>query len=65
MKKDKIWTDLERYIKIISDEIRTAKPDRVTIDFYLFKIERRIKILKDYLDDRDSRPIKQVPKSIQ
>jgi len=51
MKEDKIWTDLERYIKIISDEIRTAKPDPITIDFYLFKIERRIKILKDYLDD--------------
>ena len=50
MKQDRIWSDLDRYIKIISKEIRTAKPDRVTIDFYLFKIERRIKILKDYID---------------
>ena len=52
MIKDKIWTDLERYIKIISDEIRTAKPDPITVDFYLFKIERRIAILKKYIDDR-------------
>lgn len=49
---DKIWSDLDRYIKIIYDEIRTSKPDRVTIDFFLFKIERRIKILKDYIHDK-------------
>jgi hypothetical protein len=54
MKTDKVWTDLERYIKIIHDEIRTAKPDQVTVDFYLFKIERRIKILKDYLNEKSS-----------
>jgi len=51
MKEDRIWKDLARYIKIISEEIKTAKPDRVAIDFYLFKIERRIKILKDYMND--------------
>lgn len=51
-KEDKIWTNLERYIQTIRDEIRTAEPDAVTIDFYLFKIERRIKILKDYLNEK-------------
>lgn len=50
-KPDKIWTDLERYIKTIHDEIRMDVPDRVTIDFYLFKIERRIAILKKYIDE--------------
>lgn len=54
-KEDKIWTDLERYIKIISDEIRTSEPDRVTIDFFLFKIERRIKILKDYINEKTNK----------
>jgi hypothetical protein len=50
-KEDRIWTDLERYIKIIKDEIREDEPDQVTVDFYLFKIERRIKILKDYINE--------------
>lgn len=54
-KEDKIWTDLERYIKIIYDEIREKKPDKVTIDFFLFKIERRIKILKDYLNEKTNK----------
>lgn len=48
----KIWSDLERYIKTIQDEIRLAEPNRVIIDFYLFKIERRIKILKDYINEK-------------
>jgi hypothetical protein len=48
--KKKIWKDFERYIKIIEDEIREDEPDPITIDFYLFKIRRRVKILKDYLD---------------
>lgn len=51
-RKDRIWIDLDRYIRIIRDEIRTADPDAVTVDFYLFKIERRIEILKNYLNDR-------------
>ena len=49
-KINKVYTDIGKYIKIIRDEIRTAKPDQVTVDFYLFKIERRIKTLKDYTD---------------
>jgi hypothetical protein len=53
MKKETIWQELDRYIKTISDEIRTAKPDRVTVDFYLFKIERRIAILKKQIEGND------------
>jgi hypothetical protein len=49
-KDDPIWKDLQRFIDSIHDEIRTAEPDRVAVDFWLFKIERRIKILKDYID---------------
>ena len=48
---NRIYVDLERYIKIIRDEIRSSEPDQITIDFYLFKIERRIKIIKDYIDE--------------
>ena len=56
MEEDKVWRDLARYIKIISEEIITAKPDRVTIDFYLFKIEGRIKILKYFMNDIKNKP---------
>ena len=53
MSKDKVfWEDIQRFIDSISAEIRSDKPDRVAIDFWLFKIERRIKILKDYVDVR-------------
>lgn len=52
--KRTIWTDLERYIKIIREESRTAKPDPVTIEFYLFKIERRIKMLKEPLNEKSN-----------
>ena len=60
MKNDRIWRDLARYIKIISEENKTAKPDRVTIDFYLFKIERRIKILKNYMNEKESKESSEV-----
>lgn len=58
MKEDKIWKDLQRFIDSIHDEIRVKKPDRVAIDFWLFKIERRVKQLKDYIDDRASATFK-------
>jgi hypothetical protein len=50
----RFWKDIDRFIKTIHDEIKTAKPDRVTIDFYLFKIERRFKMLKDILDKNET-----------
>jgi hypothetical protein len=50
MKEDRIWKDIQRFIDSIHDEISTAKPDRVAVDFWLFKLERRMKILKDYID---------------
>ena len=51
-KEDRIWGDIQRFIDSIRDEAHSAKPDRVSIDFWLFKIERRIKILKDYIDEK-------------
>jgi hypothetical protein len=48
--KNRIWKDFERYISIIEEEIRQPDPDFIAIDFYCFKIRRRVKILKDYLD---------------
>ena len=51
MKQDeKFWKDVQRFIDSIRDEAHSAKPDRVAIDFWLFKIERRFKMLKDYID---------------
>jgi hypothetical protein len=49
--KETIWDELDRFVGSISDEIRHKKPDRVAIDFWLFKIERRVKILKDILQE--------------
>jgi len=50
MKDDTFWKDIQRFIDSIRDEAHSARPDRVSIDFWLFKIERRVKILKDYID---------------
>ena len=51
MEDNKVWwEDIQRFIDSISAEIRSDEPDLVAIDFWLFKIERRIKILKDYVD---------------
>ncbi|HUX57107.1 MAG TPA: hypothetical protein VMV77_09040 [Bacteroidales bacterium] len=48
---DLFWKQIDGYIKNIRDEARSAKPDFITIDFYLFKLERRVKILKDYINE--------------
>ena len=52
--KERFWKDIDRFIKTIQDEVKSAKPDRVTIDFYLFKIERRFKILKEFIENHDN-----------
>lgn len=44
--EETIWQELERFTGSIKDEIRSKKPDLISIDFWIFKIERRIKILK-------------------
>ena len=49
--KETIWQELQRFIDSIRDEIKTTDPDRISIDFWLFKIERRIKMLKDVIED--------------
>lgn len=55
-KNKKYWKQLDRYFSIIEDEIRSgAKPDLTTIDFYLWKIKRRVEILKNYVNDRASK----------
>ena len=47
--EEDIWQQLDRFIGSIRDEIRDDDPDIVSIDFWLFKIERRVKILRDEL----------------
>jgi hypothetical protein len=49
--KETIWQELQRFIDSIRDEAKTTDPDRISIDFWLFKIERRIKMLKDVIED--------------
>ena len=48
--KETIWEELDRFIGSIHDEIRSKEPDNVAIDFWLFKIKRRIKMLRDALE---------------
>jgi len=50
-REETIWQELQRFIDSIRDEIKTTDPDRISIDFWLFKIERRIKMLKDVIED--------------
>ena len=49
--KETIWQELQRFIDSIRDEAKSADPDQVSIEFWLFKIERRIKILKDAIEE--------------
>jgi len=49
--RETIWQELQRFIDSIRDEIRAEDTDQVSIEFWLFKIERRIKILKDAIEE--------------
>ena len=49
MKEETIWEELDRFVGSIKDEIRSNDIDRVSIDFWLFKISRRIQILKKHI----------------
>lgn len=50
-KNKKYWKQLDRYFKTIEAELRFKEPDLITIDFYLWKIKRRVDILKKYVND--------------
>ena len=52
MKDESIWDELGRFIGSIKDEIRSDEPDESAIDFWLFKIERRVGILKKHFDSK-------------
>jgi len=49
-KEETIWEELDRFIGSIKDEIRSDEPDESAIDFWLFKIERRVNILKEHIE---------------
>ena len=48
--EETIWEQLDRFIVSIQDEIRDDDPDFVAIDFWLFKISRRVAILKEHFE---------------
>ena len=52
--EETIWEQLDRFTGSIRDEIRDDNPDVSAIDFWLWKIERRVNILKQELKSRDS-----------
>ncbi len=47
--EESIWEQLERFTGSIKDEIRSNNPDQSAINFWVFKIERRVQILKEHL----------------
>lgn len=49
--EETIWEELDRFIGSISDEIRSDDQDRNAIDFWLFKIKRRVNILKTWCEE--------------
>ena len=53
MEEETIWQQLYRFIGSIQDEIKDDKPDLLEIDFWLFKIERRVKILEKEMTNRE------------
>ena len=52
-KNKKFWKDVQRYIDSIRYEIKSSDPDRTSTDFWLFKIERRFKLLRKYIEKID------------
>ena len=49
MNGEDIWQQLERFTGSIRDEIKSDDPSEVSIDFWLFKIDRRVQILKNHI----------------
>ena len=49
--EETIFEELNRFVDSINSEIRADKPDMVSIDFWLFKIKNRIRILKKYCEE--------------
>ena len=47
--EETFWEQTQRFIDSIQDEIKSPEPDQVAIEFWLFKIERKVNILKEYL----------------
>ena len=48
--EETIWEELDRFISSIKDEIKSDNQDNISIDFWLFKIKRRVAVLHSALD---------------
>ena len=53
--EETIWEELYRFIESISNEVRDDDMDIMAIDFWLWKIERRINILREYLENEKTK----------
>ncbi|HDY67495.1 hypothetical protein LCGC14_3057300 [marine sediment metagenome] len=47
--EEDIWEQAQRFMDSIRDEIKSENPDQVSIGFWLFKIERKVHMLKEHL----------------
>ena len=52
-KNNRFWNDVQRYIDSLKTEIKSCNPDRITMTFWLFKIERRFELLREYIEKID------------
>lgn len=50
--EETFWEQTQRFIDSIRDEVKSEEPDQVAIEFWLFKIERRVGILKKLLQEK-------------
>ena len=50
--EEDIWEQTQRFIDSIRDEIKSDDPDQVSIGFWLFKIERKVHMLKEHLQGK-------------
>ena len=50
MSKKTIWQELYKLIDSINNELRSDNMDKIAIDFWLFKIKRRIKIIQTKIE---------------
>ena len=52
-KEETIWEELDRFLGSIRDEIKSDDPDASAIDFWLYKIQRRVILLKEHIEKHE------------
>ena len=56
-KEEDIWQALDRFLYSIQCEINSQEPDRQSVHFWLYKIERRIEMIRKAMEEREGQKI--------